>query len=146
LLFGIICWSLWKTRNDFIFSNKNASPTTIVARILAWTEVVTQAFSNERKLGSGPLPRVTSEISWQPAQDDCLTLNTDGCLIQHSGKAIGVGLLRNSFEHCLLAFTLNLGICSTTRSELRAAISGLEAAWDAGFQKIALQLDSKVVV
>ncbi|CAN1150854.1 Putative ribonuclease H protein At1g65750 [Linum perenne] len=41
---------------------------------------------------------------------------------------------------------MNLGICSITRAELRGAMTGLQIAWDRGFRRIIVQLDSRVVV
>ncbi|CAN1121082.1 Putative ribonuclease H protein At1g65750 [Linum perenne] len=41
---------------------------------------------------------------------------------------------------------MNLGICSITRAELRGAMTGLQIAWDRGFRRIIVQLDSRVAV
>ncbi|CAN1320571.1 Putative ribonuclease H protein At1g65750 [Linum perenne] len=41
---------------------------------------------------------------------------------------------------------MNLGKCSITRAELRGAVSGLQLAWERGYHKIQLQLDSQCVV
>ncbi|CAN1194204.1 hypothetical protein LINPERHAP2_LOCUS42433 [Linum perenne] len=47
---------------------------------------------------------------------------------------------------CLAAFSMNLGICSITRAELRGVMTGLQIAWDRGFRRIIVQLDSRVAV
>ncbi|CAN1249089.1 Putative ribonuclease H protein At1g65750 [Linum perenne] len=41
---------------------------------------------------------------------------------------------------------MNLGKCSITRAELRGAVSGLQLAWERGYRKIPLQLDSQCAV
>ncbi|CAN1188181.1 Putative ribonuclease H protein At1g65750 [Linum perenne] len=41
---------------------------------------------------------------------------------------------------------MNLGQCSITRAEMRGAIAGLELAWDFGFRRVELQIDSKIAV
>ncbi|CAN1841756.1 Putative ribonuclease H protein At1g65750 [Linum perenne] len=41
---------------------------------------------------------------------------------------------------------MNLGQCSITRAEIRGAITGLELAWDYGFRRVELQIDSQAVV
>ncbi|CAN1147970.1 Putative ribonuclease H protein At1g65750 [Linum perenne] len=41
---------------------------------------------------------------------------------------------------------MNLGMCTITRAEIRGAITGLELAWDYGFRRVELQLDSKVAI
>ncbi|CAN1167222.1 Putative ribonuclease H protein At1g65750 [Linum perenne] len=40
----------------------------------------------------------------------------------------------------------NLGCCTITRAEIRGAISGLELAWDYGFQHVEHQLDSQAAI
>ncbi|CAN1139586.1 hypothetical protein LINPERPRIM_LOCUS23954, partial [Linum perenne] len=46
----------------------------------------------------------------------------------------------------IAAFTMNLGTCSITRAEMRGVVSGLQLAWERGYRKIQLQLDSKCVI
>ncbi|CAN1333967.1 Putative ribonuclease H protein At1g65750 [Linum perenne] len=41
---------------------------------------------------------------------------------------------------------MNLGKCSITRAELRGAVSCLQLAWERGYRKIQLQLDSQCAV
>ncbi|CAN1788863.1 Putative ribonuclease H protein At1g65750 [Linum perenne] len=41
---------------------------------------------------------------------------------------------------------VTLGKCSITRAELRGAVSGLQLAWEQGYRKIQLQLDSQCAV
>ncbi|CAN1182678.1 Putative ribonuclease H protein At1g65750 [Linum perenne] len=41
---------------------------------------------------------------------------------------------------------MNIGYCSITRAELRGAVTGLRTAWDHGYRKVELQVDSMTVV
>ncbi|CAN1853745.1 Putative ribonuclease H protein At1g65750 [Linum perenne] len=41
---------------------------------------------------------------------------------------------------------MNLGGCTITRAEIRGAIAGLELAWEYGFRRVELQLDSQVAI
>ncbi|CAN0881249.1 Putative ribonuclease H protein At1g65750 [Linum grandiflorum] len=38
---------------------------------------------------------------------------------------------------------MNLGICSITRAELRAVVTGLQIAWERGYRRVRVQLDSR---
>ncbi|CAN1309930.1 hypothetical protein LINPERPRIM_LOCUS27874, partial [Linum perenne] len=67
---------------------------------------------------------------------------------QESILATRGGLVRDEAGHCLLAFSLKLKKffdLSLARAEIKAAITGLESAWEAGYRKFILQTDSKVV-
>ncbi|CAN1127072.1 Putative ribonuclease H protein At1g65750 [Linum perenne] len=41
---------------------------------------------------------------------------------------------------------MNLGQCSITRAEIRGAITGLELAWNYGFRRVELQVDSQAAI
>ncbi|CAN1158508.1 Putative ribonuclease H protein At1g65750 [Linum perenne] len=74
------------------------------------------------------------------------TLNVDGSVERQSGRAAAGGLLRDHLGRCSLAFTMNLGVCTITRAEMRGAIEGLSRAWNAGARKVILQMDSKAAI
>ncbi|CAN1822391.1 Putative ribonuclease H protein At1g65750 [Linum perenne] len=41
---------------------------------------------------------------------------------------------------------MNLGICSITRAEIRGALEGIRRAWDAGYRRIEVQIDSQAAI
>ncbi|CAH9089455.1 unnamed protein product [Cuscuta europaea] len=41
---------------------------------------------------------------------------------------------------------MNLGICSITRAESRAVVTGLQIAWERGYCRVRVQLDSSAAV
>ncbi|CAN1788050.1 Putative ribonuclease H protein At1g65750, partial [Linum perenne] len=85
-------------------------------------------------------------ISWEPAPPEWVTLNSDGSVISESGQAAAGGLIWDYQGHCIAAFSENLGSCSITRAELRGVVSGLQLAWDRGYRKVQLQIDSQCAV
>ncbi|CAN0877469.1 Putative ribonuclease H protein At1g65750 [Linum grandiflorum] len=90
--------------------------------------------------------RVDSFVGWTVRFDVEIIMNTDGSVIQPSRAAAGGGILQNSRGICQAAFAANYGICTITRAELRAALTGLHLAWDLGYRKVDLQVDSMTVV
>ncbi|CAN1132985.1 Putative ribonuclease H protein At1g65750 [Linum perenne] len=90
--------------------------------------------------------RSVTAISWDPGPSDWVTLNSDGAVKTTSGKASAGGVLRDDRGRILKAYTINLGVCSITRAELRGAITGLELAWKSGFRRILLQMDSTAAI
>ncbi|CAN1788455.1 Putative ribonuclease H protein At1g65750 [Linum perenne] len=146
LTFGIICWSLWKARNARIFSNNTDSTKSIGMRAGSWAGVVSNALKRNERLLGPRADRRTVEIAWDPGPSGWSTVNTDGAVDVSSGKAAAGGLIRDEFGYCLSAFTMNLSCCSITRAELRGALTGLRTAWERGFRKVELQVDSTAVV
>ncbi|CAN1147373.1 Putative ribonuclease H protein At1g65750 [Linum perenne] len=146
MLFGVACWLLWKVRNERIFSNTRTTAVSLAFRIQSWIKSIADARTREDSLSVRAPPRYEAPIAWKPGPEDWITLNTDGAVNQTSRRATAGGLLRNEVGHCLMAFSANLGNCSITRAEMRGAIIGLKIAWDLGFRRVELQLDSATAI
>ncbi|CAN1291848.1 Putative ribonuclease H protein At1g65750 [Linum perenne] len=79
-------------------------------------------------------------------QATVITINTDGSVLQPHSQAAAGGILRTFLGRPVGSFAANLGRCSIMRAELRAAEIGLMIAWDMGFKKVHLQLDSMAAI
>ncbi|CAI0432780.1 unnamed protein product [Linum tenue] len=55
-------------------------------------------------------------------------------------------MIRDHTACCVAAFASNLGICSITRAELRGAVEGFQLAFDRGYHRVHVELDSKCAV
>ncbi|CAN1726177.1 Putative ribonuclease H protein At1g65750 [Linum perenne] len=146
LQFGTICWYLWKSRNERVFSASTDSAATTAARALSWTRVIEDAIAHNNDGFLGNNSKRVSDIAWEPGPSDWWVLNTDGSFNSTRGKATAGGLLRDRAGQCLFAFTSNLGSCSITRAEIRGAIQGLQLAWGKGFKKVILRMDSQAAI
>ncbi|CAN1798128.1 Putative ribonuclease H protein At1g65750 [Linum perenne] len=87
-----------------------------------------------------------AHIGWKAGPCDTITINTDGSVLHPHSKAAAGGILCNHLGRPISTFAANLGCCSIMRAELRAAQFGLMIAWDRGFKKVHLQLDSLAAV
>ncbi|CAN1334217.1 Putative ribonuclease H protein At1g65750 [Linum perenne] len=142
LLFGITAWTIWKSRNERVFSNATAGVTQIALRSANWTESIRDALDRNARVFRDRRVRQLVDVSWDPGPDDGVTMNTDGSFNPSLNKASVGGIIRASDGRGLIAFTMNLGQCSITRAEIRGAIAGLELAWEYGFRRVELQIDS----
>ncbi|CAN1826455.1 Putative ribonuclease H protein At1g65750, partial [Linum perenne] len=88
----------------------------------------------------------TDVIHWLSGPPGWLILNTDGSVDHRSGRAAADSLLRDVEGRCLFAFTMNIGCCSITRAEMRGALEGLHRAWDAGYRRVILRIDSRAAM
>ncbi|CAN1178994.1 Putative ribonuclease H protein At1g65750 [Linum perenne] len=89
---------------------------------------------------------VVTPIGWELGPPGWTVLNSDGSVLQPSGKAAAGGLIRDELGGCSAAYSLNLGICSITRAELRGFLFGLQLAWELGHRRVVAQIDSAVAV
>ncbi|CAN1821545.1 Putative ribonuclease H protein At1g65750 [Linum perenne] len=146
LLFGIVWHNLWKARNELIFVNKSVDPLSVALWSCRWRETVEVAMTRDTLFLEGQGTRRLVEISWVASLDSWFTLNSDGSVQGRQGKAVAGGLLRDSTGNCVLAYTMNLGVCTITRAELRGALEGIRRAWESGVRKLEIQIDSQAVV
>ncbi|CAN1185257.1 Putative ribonuclease H protein At1g65750 [Linum perenne] len=118
--FGVICWVIWKCRNERIFEGLNTNDVGIDKRCRYWMDLSKEAFSDYQVLRGNERPQRYEKKS----------------------MAAAGGVLRNWEGRTVDAFTFNLGKCSITRAELTGAVTGIERAWDMGVRELTVQLDS----
>ncbi|CAN1195863.1 Putative ribonuclease H protein At1g65750 [Linum perenne] len=146
ILLATTVWFLWKERHARIFSGSKVTASSTTIRINNWSNIVMETMNRELILGNSTSLRMNCNVAWDPGPADWITVNTDGVVNLQTGKAAAGGLIRDEFGHCLKTFALNLGACSMTRAKMRGAIAGLYFAWDLGFHRIQLQMDSKAAI
>ncbi|CAN1297777.1 Putative ribonuclease H protein At1g65750, partial [Linum perenne] len=144
---GIAMWLLWKARNEDIFEGKSVTSAQLRLRVHSWIAGVRETMKSSSQILSEIVGRRRDTlIKWIPAPDEWITVNTDGSVTQPLSHAAGGGVIRNSHGAKLASFAANFGSCSIMRAELRAATLGLSLAWDMGFRKVNLQLDSLAAI
>ncbi|CAN1764377.1 Putative ribonuclease H protein At1g65750 [Linum perenne] len=130
--FGVACWLLWKHRNEWIFQNRRSAPPEVIHQLHFWKQAIHTAAeieSNARSLTRAV--KAWKDVAWSPAPDPWITLNTDGSVSEQKHAAAG-GALRTRSGDLLVAYTMNLGVCSITRAEIRGIIEGMQLAWTHG--------------
>ncbi|KAL2925579.1 hypothetical protein RDABS01_033451 [Bienertia sinuspersici] len=90
-----------------------------------------------------PTARQEAYIRWIAPLTNWFALNTDGAAKGTPGLTGRGGIIHNSNGWYVVAFAVNLGICSAFKAELRAAIHGLHLAKELGLNKIILQMDNQ---
>ncbi|CAN1836421.1 hypothetical protein LINPERHAP1_LOCUS34763 [Linum perenne] len=95
LMFDTICWYLWKSRNERVFTASSESAAAIAIRALSWVRVIENALDkNTIGIGDDQIRRVT-DIAWEPGPNGWWVLNTDGSVNLSLGKSTTGGLLRD---------------------------------------------------
>ncbi|CAN1162877.1 Putative ribonuclease H protein At1g65750, partial [Linum perenne] len=96
LSFGIIIWILWKARNEAIFENKLATCDQLRLRVLHWIAGVRETMRADSQVISKMAPRrMETHIGWKAGSSDCITINTDGSILQPHSRAAAGGILRD---------------------------------------------------
>ncbi|CAL1408813.1 unnamed protein product [Linum trigynum] len=139
--FGIIVWHLWKQRNEEVMEGKSYSKDDLSARIQAWFCIIEQAKRNMQKTTCSNSATVQSRlVCWEPPREGWIQIQSE------TGKAAAGGLFRDFLGRCKGAYVCNLGSCSIMAAELKGALEGFKIAWNEGYRKIELKLDSTIAV
>ncbi|CAN1132547.1 Putative ribonuclease H protein At1g65750 [Linum perenne] len=101
---------------------------------------------NFRCLMGGETRKTPTDVAWNPGEAGWVSLYTDGSADKRRGKAAAGGLLGDFDGCCIMAFSINLGNCSITRAEMRGAVEGLRRAWELGYRRILLRMDSLAAI
>lgn len=142
ILFPMICWFLWKQRNDFIFQQILGDTQVLLnsAVCMASNVVVAGSRGVSADVGRGETPK------WRPLGLGWVKLNTDGAANAEGSRSVAVGVFRDSNGSWLLSFQRALGRGSTLNSELWAILLGLHVARMKGYVKVCVESDCLMVV
>lgn len=164
--FSVAVSSLWKDRNNLIFSQSSK----MVEEL--WQEVVFQTKSIEFELANPPQypflfiacvfchyychidycsysflhdGKLLMNISWKTPPDDYIKVNVDGAHNRISGTAACGGIPRKSDGSFIKGFVCNMGSCSVLRAELHPLLYGIEVFWNLSFEKVIFETNSLAV-
>ena len=80
---------------------------------------------------------------WEALPPSWVTLNIDGASKGNSGPAGGGGgVIRGHRGEWICGFVENMGICTSTKAELKAVLRGLLIAKERSLTKVLVRLDS----
>ncbi|CAA7013631.1 unnamed protein product [Microthlaspi erraticum] len=96
--------------------------------------------------GEGAVGREERLISWLPPLIGWTKLNTDGASHGNPGLATAGGALRDGEGKWCGGFALNIGRCTAPMAELWGLYYGLCIAWEKGFTRLEVEVDSSLVV
>ncbi|XP_074343042.1 uncharacterized protein LOC141680828 [Apium graveolens] len=86
-----LCWSIWKARNDLVWSNKRWQEMRIVAKV--WEYLTQWEVAQNRKVGSSIQPMFPGDgaVVWAKPQLDEVKISVDAANFENLGKSrIGI--------------------------------------------------------
>lgn len=97
----MLCWSIWRARNDLVWSNRRWSAIKIVAK--AWEYLSQRISALSRHVGAPIQPQVKGDgaIFWVKPQLNAVKVTIDAAVVENEGKS-GIGLVARNHEGRLL--------------------------------------------
>ncbi|KAG7537137.1 Zinc finger CCHC-type superfamily [Arabidopsis suecica] len=145
-LFSMAVWWGWKWRCSDVFGERRTCRDK-VRFVKDMADEVRRAHVVVR-CGAQMNERVERLVCWRKPSVGWVKLTTDGASRGNPGLATwgGGGVIRDEEGLWLGGFALNIGICTAPLAELWGAYCGLVIAWEKGFRRVELELDSELVV
>ncbi|KAG7567714.1 Ribonuclease H domain [Arabidopsis thaliana x Arabidopsis arenosa] len=143
-MFSMAVWWAWKWRCRDVFGERKLCRDRLKF-IKDLAEEVRRAHAGTLN-SSPPHAQVERLIRWLPPNEGWVKITTDGASRGNPGLAAAGGAIRNADGEWLGGFAINIGSCSAPLAELWGAYYGLLIAWDKGFRRVELDLDSELVV
>ena len=149
----LLLWSIWKTRNGLVFNNDVANPMgTLLRAKRSWAEWKLRTSSSpilSSSTTSTHSPHrlhsnIPHFIRWQPPAGGNVKLNCDGA---KSSRGASAGfVLRSWTGGFIMAGTRYLEQAPVLVAEATAVRDGLKSAIEAGWKRIQVEGDNKVVI
>ncbi|KAJ4968291.1 hypothetical protein NE237_014992 [Protea cynaroides] len=131
---ALVCWTLWKARNEFYFEHHHTSPKETIYR----AEKAFREYQDWVQSPSTPMSssRTTQSSAWLPPPLGIIKINTDAALnLDDSGSGVGF-IMRDDQGHILLAVSTPCSFLSLAIGEAMAIKAALEAAITHAFMKL----------
>lgn len=148
MAFATTLWWIWRWRNMRCFNTNVDIPFDQYSFIMGQVGRFQQAMKKEDlMLGKRKRERIQTFVRWStPRAGWVKLLNTDGAAKGNPGEAGCGGLIRGHRGEVFDVFAARCGSCSSTKAELLGVLRGLAIAWNSGFTKVQLNVDSEIVV
>ena len=141
IVFSFALWSIWKSRNNFVFNRRSRNPNLAV-------EIINQAVEYYHCV-TGPrvqTRRVLKRIRWEKPLQGWRKLNTDGSALGEHGLASCGGVIRDEAGHWIAGFSKRIGHTSCFAVELWGLKKGLLLCHNLNIQFLEIELDAKSIV
>ncbi|KAJ1412732.1 Ribonuclease H domain [Sesbania bispinosa] len=141
LTFGLIAAGVWAGRNAFIFYgvalNIPATCRSLKHQVDESVRVFISPSRQHLALGSSNI----RGVRWEPPDDGCIKLNSDGAAVNNSHYGACGGVFRNHHGNFLLAFSHCFDKNSPLEAELLGILKGLHLAWDYHYYNLIVEVD-----
>ncbi|XP_027152134.1 uncharacterized protein LOC113752202 [Coffea eugenioides] len=157
ILPSVVCWVLWKIRNEGVFEDRKMRIRDTVTRIVqllhdflqsrfpgvqcsapTWEGLLLELGSHQRRMIIKPVYWVTPCGGYK--------LNSDGCSRGNPGRSGGGGLVRDSRGNFVFGYAEPFGVITSMQAELRALLWGVRHCVIRGYLELHLEADSLTLV
>ncbi|XP_055960979.1 uncharacterized protein LOC126672148 [Mercurialis annua] len=146
ITFGVILWSCWKWRNNFIFADNRESFHSVVKGVDSMEQYISLAKNSRIMQMRGVNCYKKLPIHWYCPNPGWTKINTDGSFNAQSHIAKAGGLARNESGGWIGSFSMCIGKDSVLGAEFRGVYFGLLLGWNLGVRKVIMEVDNKQVV
>ncbi|KAJ8762621.1 hypothetical protein K2173_008060 [Erythroxylum novogranatense] len=146
MLFVVGCWLMWKWRNHEVFDENFTRPPNEAMVVYKVAVSFHMSILAGETNDFSPNGRMWRNISWLLPSNGWIALNTDGTSKGNLGVAGAGSVIKDTEGRWLDGFVQNIGVATSFVAELWAIKVGLLMAWEKGYRRVRLQVDSLTIV
>ncbi|XP_074361952.1 uncharacterized protein LOC141702152, partial [Apium graveolens] len=149
-MISMVCWSIWKARNDEIWNNRKSRAGNVVSNAIAYLS----QWKDVQKMGNNNLPRPGNSTGslerWSKPDIGCVKVNCDATIFNNSNQ-FGVGWIvrdeRGKLVHAAcLSFQGKPEVHFAEAVGMREALSWVKSELDNNRGSSVLNLQHQVIV
>lgn len=135
----MICWGIWKNKNDVRHGGKDRKGTAIVRSSIMLLDEFQTANTKQVK----PRPHMSEVIKWKPPQQGRYKVNTDGAVFAKR-KCVGFGVVVHDSKREVIAALCKrmAGLLGALETEAKAMEVAVQFAVDIGIRDVIFEGDS----
>lgn len=143
ITFGVVIDTIWRNRNDWVFSKIHSPVHASIITIRKQVEWMVACIKKKNLMSLMPSTLNEEErVKWKPPPEGCWKLNCDGSVMNNGRSAGCGGVLRDHRGNFVFAFTRRLDPCTTLHAELSGLFHGITIAHNRGFNNLIIETDS----
>ena len=140
-MFNFAVWSIWKSRNSFVFNRKSPNPNLYREIYNQATEYI-YCINSPRNL----VRKVGKRVRWEKPHIGWKKLNTDGSVIGCMERAGCGGVVKDEHGNWVVGFTRHVGATNSFAIELWGLRDGLMLCCSLNISYLIVKMNAKVVV
>lgn len=137
VIFGVLCWILWKHGNEQVFCQKSRPVEESISAAVSFATTVCRAIRDIKNFGTIKIDKVR----WKSPTPGWVKINFDGAACMDGGWSSVGGVLSDSRGNWIAGYQRCVLRGSALNAELWTILHGLEVAWRGEYRKAIVETD-----
>ncbi|XP_072079573.1 uncharacterized protein [Arachis hypogaea] len=142
---GFLCWSMWKSRNQYVFQNIGINPKSTIIRAAISESEYKRAIDKVQSIQNNRTRERGRRVTWIAPPKDWLKINIDASFCSQTGRAVTTAVVRNWKGSVITGSATKIITNSSLSAEAYAFREALIMAQNLQFDKSIIETDCQAL-